>query len=125
MHNTIGCICCNRNQGYKACVKLAVLDHNAHFQRAYRTNDKGEQTYHHKYRKQTKRWDVTPILKKKYEYISELIESVCVMHINSTSTLHHKTVLEEDHPSQRQPTIAHTTPTSTDELIQNKHSRFY
>lgn len=115
-----------RNQGYEARVKLAAVDHNAHLQRGHVTNAKGEKTYHRKYRKQTKKWDVTPVMEnKKYEYIPELMESVCLMCHQTTFTLRSKNVLAEDHPSRRQATIAHTAPSSTDELIRNKRSRFH
>ena len=74
----------------------------------------------------TKKWDVTPVMEnKKYEYIPELMESVHLMHQQTTSTLHSKNVLAEDHPLRRQATIAHTAPSSTDELISNKRSRFH
>ena len=67
----------NRNQGYEARVKLAALDHNAHLQHEHVINAKGEKTYYRKYRKQTKKWDVIPIMgNKKYEYLPELMESV-------------------------------------------------
>ena len=45
----------NRNQGYEACVTLAVLDHNAYLQRGHVTNAKGDKVYHCKCRKQTKK----------------------------------------------------------------------
>ena len=116
----------NRNQGYEARVKLAALDHNAHLQREQVTNDKGEKTYHRKYRKQTKQWDVTPVMEnKKYEYIPELMESVRLMRRQTTFTLCTKNVVAENHPSRRQATIAHTAPSSTDELVKNKRSRFH
>ena len=81
-------------------MKLAALNHNAHLQRGHVTNTKGEQIYHRKYRKQTKKWDVTPVMEnKKYEYIPELMESVHLMRQQTTSTLRSKNVLAEDHPS--------------------------
>ena len=62
---------------------------------------------------------------KKYEYIPELMESVHLMRHRTTFTLRSKNVLPENHPLQQQTTIAHTAPSSTDELIKSKHSRFY
>jgi len=86
----------------------------------------GTKMYHRKYRKQTKKWDVTPVLEsKKYEYIPELIECVHLMRIQSAVALRHKEILAENHPARRQVTIAHTAPTPTDELIRSKRSRFY
>ena len=90
----------NRNQGYEAHVKLAALDHNAHIQRGRVTKAKGEKMYHREYRKQTKKWDVAPVMvNKKYEYIPELMESVRWMHHQTTFTLRSKNVLAEDYPS--------------------------
>ena len=107
-------------------MKLAVLDHNAHLQRGHVTNAKGDKTYHRKYRKQTKKWDITPVMEtKSYGYIPELMEGVRLIRRQTTITLRSKTVLAEDHPSRRQATIAHIAPSSTDELIKNKRSRFY
>ena len=60
----------SRNQSYKACIHLAVLDHNNHNSREQQKNSSGEIVYHRKYRKQTKKWDTTPTLtSKKYEYV--------------------------------------------------------
>ena len=81
-------------------MKLAVLDHNAHLQRGHVTSAKGDKTYHRKYRKQTKKWDVTPIMEnKKFEYIPELMECVRFMHHQTTFTLRSKNDLAENHPS--------------------------
>lgn len=116
----------NRNQGYETRVKLAVLDHNAHLQRNHITKPDGTKVYHRKYRKQTKKWDVTPVLEeKKYEYIPEIMECVRVMRIQSTVSLRHKGVLSVNQPARRQSTIAHTAPTPTDELVSSKRSRFH
>ena len=54
---------------------------------------------------------------KKYECIPKLMESVCFMCRQTTFTLRFKNVLPENHPSRRQTTVAHTAPSSTDELI--------
>ena len=89
----------NRNQEYEAHVKLAALYHKAYLQRGHMTDTKGEKTYHQKYRKQTKKWDVTPVMEnKKYECIPELIKSVRLMRHQTTFTLCSKNVLAEDHP---------------------------
>ena len=76
--------------------------------------------------KQTKKWDVIPVMEnKKHEYVPELMESVHLMHHQTTFTLCTKNVVAENHPLWQQATIAHTAPSSTDELIKNKHLRFY
>ena len=75
-------------------------------------------TNHHKYRRQMKKGDVTPIMRnKKYEYNPELMESVHLMRSQTTFTLHSKNVLPENLPSRWQTTIAHTAPNSTNELL--------
>ena len=49
----------------------------------------GTKIYHRKYRKQTKKWDVTPVLEeKKYECIPQLMEGVRVMQIQSVCLCH-------------------------------------
>ena len=62
-----------RNESYVACIQLAILDHNFHNQREKWMNKKGEVMYQRKYRKQSKKWDVTLLLApKKYNYIPDL-----------------------------------------------------
>ena len=103
-----------------------MLDHNAHLEWRHATKPDGTKIYHRKYRNQTKKWDVTPVLEeKKYEYISELMEGVRAMRIQSTVSLHYKGVLLENHPAKKQSTIAHSVPTPTGELVQNKRSGFH
>jgi len=122
----LSCVYCCRNQGYEARIKLAVLDHNAHLQRTQVTNLKGDKIFHRKYRKQTKKWDVTPVLEdKKFEYIPDLMCAIRLLRMHTIVPLCHKRVLEEDHPARKQATIAHVLPRPTTELVQNKRSRFH
>ena len=87
---------------------------------------KGERIYHRKYRRQTKKWDVSPVLKsKQYDYIPELMNSVRLLRTGKSVTLCHKRVLAEDHPAKQQATIAHVNPSPTDELVRQKRSRFH
>ena len=73
----IYCICTGRNQAYQTRVELAVLDHNAHINRDFAKNKKGDFVYHRKYRKQSKKWDVTPTLTtKKFLYILNLLHEI-------------------------------------------------
>ena len=51
-----------KNESYLARVQL---DHNAHIERTAATNVRGEQLYHHKYQKQSKEWDTTPLKDRK------------------------------------------------------------
>jgi len=49
---------------------------------------KGEQRYHRKYRKQSKKRDVTPVkTKKEYKYIPELLAAIFQAHKESDNSL--------------------------------------
>lgn len=114
-----------RNESYVARIQLAILDHNFHNQREKRTNKKGEVMYQRKYRKQSKKWDVTPLLTpKKYDYIPELFTSIKRERHISSNNLKHKQTIASSHPSNIQQTIAHHPPVSTSELVASKRSRF-
>ena len=88
-------------------------------------NNKGEYVYHRKYRKQSKKWDVTPVLTpKKYEYIPQLLKVIFAERENSPSNMKLKEALPVEHPGRIQHTIAHVAPSSTSQLISNKKTRF-
>ena len=54
-------------------MQLAMLDYDAHLEQETAKNRQGEIVYQRKYRKQTKKWDVTPIRnKKEYKCMDEL-----------------------------------------------------
>jgi len=72
-----------------------VLEYNAHLQQNHITKPDGTKAYHCKYRKQTKKWDITP---EKYEYMSEIMECVYVMRIH----LCHKGVMSVNQPARQQ-----------------------
>lgn len=100
-----------RDQAYLARVHLAVLDHNAHVGREIATTAKGDQRYHHKYRKQSKKWDVTPVkAKKEYTYIPNLISAIFEARKDSHGILRAKKRVQDDHPVNIQATIAHCLP---------------
>ena len=62
---------CFRNESYIARVRLTVIDYNAHVEREVARNRAGDIIYHRKYRKQTKKWDVTPVhCRKDYSYMN-------------------------------------------------------
>lgn len=106
-------------------VQLAVLDHNAHSEREAAVSTKGEQLYHRKYRKQSKKWDVTPLkTTKTYKYIPELIQAVFEERKASISSMKRPATLPEEHPTNIQHTIAHTQPNNTADIVKNKKSRF-
>ena len=115
----------HRNQAYISRIQLAVLDHNHHINRETKRNKNGEVLYQRKYRKQTKRWDVTPLLvSKDYSYIPRLMEAISRERANSDENLKHKQAKPLDHPSNIQKTIGHRPPEKTSELVANKRSRF-
>ena len=114
-----------RNEGYLARVHLAVLDHNAHTGRENALNHNGDIIYHRKYRKQTKKWDVTPTKSKKlYKYIPELMRAILEERKVLAHNLKHQVTLHQEHPSNIQATIAHIIPDATAQLVKNKCTRF-
>ena len=114
-----------RNQVYCARVQLAVLDHNAHADREVAKNNKGEQIYHRKYRKQTKKWDITPTKQiKEYSYAAELMDAIMTERKSSCAPLKRRRPVDDDSPLNIQATIAHTAPTHTQDIVHNKRSRF-
>ena len=114
-----------RNQAYQARVQLAVLDHNAHVTREPAINQQGVSIYHRKYRKQSKKWDVTPMkLAKKYTYIPELISSIFQERLTSYTRLKDPRHICDDEPTHIQSTIAHTAPDVTEDIVKSKRSRF-
>ena len=116
----------NRNQVYCASVQLAVLDHNAHVEREVAKNKKGEQIYHRKYCKQTKKWDITPTKQiKEYSYAIELMDTIMAERKSSCAPLKRRRPVDDDSPTNIQATIAHTAPIHTQDIVNNKRSRFY
>jgi len=115
-----------RNSSYHTRVQLAVLDHNFHSNREQARRKSGELMFARKFRKQTKKWDITPTLKKKtYEYIPDLMKDIMTLRVTTSSKLKDKVVLDEHHPKRRQSTIGNTQPLPTTELVSNKKSRFH
>ena len=87
--NKLDFVC--RNQAYVSHIQLAVFLSNHHINRETRRNKNGEVMYQRKYRKQTKWWDVTPLLVlKDYNYIPKLIEAISREHISFNMNLKHK-----------------------------------
>lgn len=112
-----------RNEGYL--VQLAVLDHNALRGRENALNHNDDIIYHRKYKKQTKKWDVTPTKSKKlYKHIPELMRAILEERKVSAHNLKHQVTLHQEHPSNIQATIAHIIPDATAQLVKNKWTRF-
>jgi len=106
-------------------VQLAVLDHNAHTGREVATTIGGDQRYHRKYRRQSKKWDVTPVkCKKDYNYIPKLMTTIAEICDESARPLKSRQHLRQDHPETIQHTIAQIPPETTTAIVATKRSRF-
>ena len=114
-----------RNESYTARIRLAVIDYNAHVERPIATNKEGEVIYHRKYRKQTKKWDITPVrCQKKYSYMKDLVAEILRLREESDQITRSKVALISIHPRNIQLTIGHVQPPETSEILSNKQSRF-
>ena len=110
-----------RNQAYVARMQLAVLDYNDHLQQEIAKNKQGEVVYQRKYRKQTKKWDVTPVrTKKEYKYMDKLKLEIMDQRVHSIQTTRSKRVLPVNYPNYIQTTIGHLPPSNTKELAAKK-----
>ena len=61
---------------------------------------------------------------KAYKYIPELMKVILEERKGSVQNLKHRVALPQEHPANIQPTIAHTIPDKTAELVTNKRTRF-
>ena len=83
-----------RNTSYHARIQLAVLDYNFHSDRGQAQRKSGELMFARKFRKQTKKWDTTPTLKKKtYEYIPGLLKDIMTLRVTTSGKLKDKVML--------------------------------
>ena len=113
-----------RNESYLACCQLTVLDHNEHTERQIAINKSGGVIYHRKYRKQTKKWDASPVkCDKEYKYVPDLMQLIFDERKISDHGLKYKRVKPQEHPVNIQGTIAHTIPEETSDIVKKKHSR--
>lgn len=114
-----------QNQAYVARMQLAVLDYNAHLQREIAKNKQGGVVYQRKYRKQTKKWDVTPVrTKKEYKYMDKLKLEIMDQRVHSVQTTRSKPVLPDNHPKYIQTTIGQVPPSNTKELAAKNFQDF-
>ena len=114
-----------RNQAYQTRVQLAVLDYNSHLSREKAKNKDGIQMYNRKFRKQTKKWDATPVFEcKKYPHIPELMKDIELEYKNRDSALRVQVQLPYDNPMSIQKTIGNSQPEATSEIIRKRCSRF-
>ena len=104
-------VVCFRNNSYLAHCQLALLDHNEHTQRENAVSKSGNVIYHRKYRKQSKKWDASPVkCEKAYKYVPELIQYIFEERNISDHGLKGKRIRPLEHPTNIQRTIAHTIP---------------
>jgi len=81
-------------------MQLAVLDHNEHREREAAVNKNGDIIYHRKYRKQIKKWDVSPVkCDKAYKYIPDLVHTVFEEWKMSNHGLKCKRAMPQEHPA--------------------------
>ena len=114
-----------RNESYIARIRLAVIDYNVYVERPIARNKEGDIIYHRKYRKQTKKWDVTPVqCPKKYSYMKDLVAEILKLRELSDQTTRSKVALISNHPCNIQLTIGHIQPPETSEILSTKQSRF-
>ena len=77
-----------RNQAYQASKQLAVSDNNAHCLRDQASNKVGTAIHARKFRKQSKKCNVTPVKKtKEYSYMNQIIEEMKRLRQNSSQSL--------------------------------------
>ena len=77
-----------RNLAYQTRVQLAILDYNSHLSREKAKNKDGIQMYNRKFRKQSKKWDATPVLEcKKYPHIPDLMKEIELEYKNHDTAL--------------------------------------
>ena len=114
-----------RNQAYQARIQLAVLDNNAHCLREPAHSRDGTAIHARKFRKQSKKWDVTPVKKsKEYSYVNKIIQEIQKQRHDSCESLKKKRPLSPSNPYHIQHTIGDSDPPSTSTIIENKRSRF-
>ena len=72
-------------------MQLAVLDHNFHTSRKPYINKSKEPVYQCKYRKASKKWDITPAMETiEYLYIPTLIDDILTCCKVSSFSMKHK-----------------------------------
>ena len=114
-----------RNESYIACIRLAVIDYNVHVERTIARNKEGDIICQRKYRKQTKKWDVTLVrCPKKYSYMKDLVAQILKFREPSDQTTRSEVTLISNHPHNIQLTISHIQPPETSEILSTKQSRF-
>ena len=111
--------------GIKARIQLAVLDNNAHCLREPAHSREGTATHARKFRKQSKKWDVTPVKKRKeYLYVNKIIQEIQKQRHDSCESLKKKRLLSPSNPYHIQHTIGDSDPPSTSTIRDHDVSLF-
>lgn len=80
---------------------------------------------HRTFNKKSGRWSVTPVkTEKSYEHVSKLMTRIVVARISDGEGMSHPVVLGADDPRRLSRTIAPIEPKPTEQLQQEKVSRF-
>ena len=107
-----------RNLAYQTRVQLAILDYNSHLSQEKAKNKDGIQMYHRKFRKRSKKWDATPMLKcKKYPHIPDLMKEIQLEYKNHDTALRVQVQSSHDSPTSIQKTIGNSQPETTNEIV--------
>ena len=81
--------------------------------------------YNWKFRKQTKRWDATPVLEsKKYPHIPDLMKEIELEYKNHDAALRVQVQSSYDSPISIQKTIGNSQPETTREIVRKKVLNF-
>ena len=74
--------------------------------------------YNRKFRKQSKKWDATPVLEcKKYPHIPDLMKEIELEYKNHDTALRVQVQSSHDSPASIQKTIANSQPETTSEIV--------
>ena len=104
---------------YQTRVQLAVMDYNSHLSQEKAKNKDGIQIHNRKFRKQTKKWDATPVLEcKKYPHIPDLMKEIEVEYKDHDTALRVQVQSSYNNPSSIQKTIGNSQPETTSEIVQ-------
>ena len=90
-----------------------------HLDRDNAQNKQGQVMYGRKFRKQTKKWDVTPLKEHKtYSYIPEILQEIEVIRTSlPRCNVKHKRPIPLDHPARLRPNIGNTDPDPTASIV--------
>ncbi|XP_071949149.1 uncharacterized protein [Antedon mediterranea] len=110
---------------YKARNLIAALDYTSNHQRPIKKNNDGTTRYQRLFNKKSKRWTVVPVKEEKtYGYIQTLFEMVVELRLMDDTSLKAALDLDVNDPRRICPTIAQVQPPPTQQLVDDKLSRF-